>query len=354
MDTFGIILAGGGGERFWPLSRRETPKQFLNLSGKEVMVNETIDRLSRVCPKKNLFIVTNIHQAERMRKVTEKRLKAEQILAEPASRNTVACIGYAAERIVKTAGDGIMVISPSDAYIKDTDAYAETLEFAKRTAEETDRLVTVGIAPTFPATGYGYIRFKKSENRAKEVLRFVEKPPYKRAKKYVSSGEYVWNSGMFLWKASVILQKYKQYIPDVYDLLTGIGDAIGTAEEREVLEDLYPRIRSVSIDYAIMEKSRDILVVPAEFGWSDVGCWDMLSALYGTDADGNVIVSDHLGEDTRDCIVYSRKKFVATVGVKGLIIVDTPDALLICDKKRAQDVKKIVEDLRQRGREELL
>lgn len=354
MNTFGIILAGGGGERFWPLSRRETPKQFLNLSGKEVMVNETIDRLSRVCPKKNIFVITNSHQAEKMRQVTKKRLGEEQILSEPAARNTVACIGYAAVKIVKSCGDGMMIVSPSDAYIRDWDMFAETLSFAAQTAEDTDALVTIGIKPTFPATGYGYICFKKSEKRVKEVVRFVEKPNLKRAKKYLASGEYVWNSGMFLWKASVILEKYKKYIPDIYNLLMEIGEAMGTPDERAALEELYPRIRSVSIDYAIMERSREILVVPGEFGWNDVGSWDMLSALYGTDANGNVIVSDFVGEDTSGSIIYSRKKFVATVGVKDLIIVETPDALLVCDKKRAQEVKKIVEDLRQQGREELL
>ncbi len=355
MNIYGIIMAGGGGERFWPLSRREKPKQLLNLSGKEVMVNEAIDRLSLVCKRENIRVVTNTHQLKNMRAVTAKRLEENQILSEPALRNTVACIGYAAMEIVrKNGGDGIMVITPSDAYIKDNDAFAATLKVAVKAAEDRDCLVTVGITPTFPATGYGYIRFRKSENAAKEVLRFVEKPSLKRAKKYLLSGEYVWNSGMFIWKASVILQKYKKFIPDVYELLLRIGDAMNTPEERSVLEELYPQIRAVSIDYAIMEKSKDILVVPGEFGWSDVGSWDMLSALYGQDANGNVIVSDFIGEDTHDSIIYAKKKFVATVGLKGVIIVETPDALLVCAKNRAQEVKKIVEDLRAQGREELL
>ncbi len=212
----------------------------------------------------------------------------------------------------------------------------------------------MGIRPTFPATGYGYIRFRKGEGAAKQVLRFVEKPSLKRAKRFLSGGEYVWNSGMFVWKASVILESYKKFIPDVYELLVRIGDAMNTPDERRVLEELYPLIRSVSIDYAIMEKSKNILVVPGEFGWSDVGSWDMLSALYGEDASGNVVVSDFVGEDTHDSVIYAKKKLVATVGLKNVIIVDTPDALLVCDKKRAQEVKKIVEDLRAQGREELL
>ncbi len=355
MKTFGIIMAGGGGERFWPLSRREKPKQLLNLSGKEVMVNEAIDRLLTVCPRENLRVVTNAHQLKAMRSATAKRLNERQILAEPAARNTVACIGYAAMEILKKGGeDGIMVVTPSDAYIKDTESFTEVLKAAITAADDSDGLVTVGIRPTFPATGYGYIRFRQSEAPAKEVLRFVEKPPLKRAKKYLASGEYVWNSGMFVWKASVILEKYKKYIPDVYEILLRIGNAMGTEEESAVMEELYPQIRSASIDYAIMEKSKDILVVPGDFGWNDVGSWDMLSALYGKDANGNVVVSDFIGENTHDSVIYAKKKFVATVGLENVIIVDTPDALLVCSKSCAQEVKKIVEDLRLQGREELL
>ncbi len=355
MKTFGIIMAGGGGERFWPLSRRERPKQLLNLSGKEVMVNEAIDRLTHVCARADIRVVTNAHQLKAMRSAISKRLKEEQILAEPAARNTVACIGYAAMEIVKkNGGDGIMVITPSDAYIKDTETFSKVLQTAIDTAEKKNCLVTVGITPTFPATGYGYIHFRKEGGPAKQVLRFVEKPPLKRAKRYVASEDYVWNSGMFIWKASVILEKYKKFIPDVYELLCRIGDAMNTPEEKTVLEELYPLIRSVSIDYAIMEKSKDIFVLPSEFGWSDVGSWDMLSKLYGEDANGNVVVSDFIGEDTHNSVIYAKKKFVATVGLKNVIIVDTPDALLVCAKDRAQEVKKIVEDLRTQGREELL
>ena len=354
MKTYGIIMAGGGGERFWPLSRRETPKQLLNLSGKEVLVNEAIDRLSLACDRKDILVVTNAHQVSNLRAVTASRLDAEQILSEPAARNTVACIGYAAMKIHKKYGDGVMVVTPSDAYIKDDETYAEVLKTAIKAAETSDSLVTIGIKPTFPATGYGYIRFEKSENAVKQALRFVEKPDLKRAKKYLVSGDYVWNGGIFVWKTSVILEKYKKLIPDVYELLVRIGNAMGTPEEKSVLEELYPQIRSVSVDYAIMEKSKDILVVPGEFGWSDVGSWDMLSALYGKDANGNVVVSDFVGEDTHDCIVYSKKKLIATVGLDGVIIVDTPDAVLVCAKDRAQEVKKIVEELRTAGREELL
>ena len=351
---FGVIMAGGGGERFWPLSRRATPKQLLNLSGKEVMVNEAVDRLSNIIPRENILIVTNAQQATNMRAVTAERIHGEHVLSEPCARNTAACIGYAAMKIYRQYGDGVMVITPSDAYIRDNKTFTEILKRAVSAAEHSDSLVTVGITPTFPATGYGYICFEKSDNAVKKVLRFVEKPNLELAQEYLKSGDYVWNSGMFIWKVSVILDAFKQYIPDVYDQLVRIGDSLGTPEEQATLEEVYPKIRSVSIDYAIMEKSNNILVVPGEFGWSDVGSWDMLNAIYSEDENGNVIVGDCLSEDTSGCIVYSKKKLVSTVGLRDIIVVDTPDAILVCAKDRAQDVKKIVEKLRNQGREDLL
>ena len=354
MKTYGIIMAGGGGERFWPLSRKETPKQLLNLSGKDVMVNEAIVRLARVCPLENIFIVTNECQVEKMRALTEKLLSADHILSEPAARNTAACIGYAAMRIKKTYGDGILVVTPSDAYIRDDDRFAQVLKTAVEASETSDSIVTIGIQPTFPATGYGYIRFEKSENAVKKALQFVEKPDFERAKEYLFSGEYVWNSGMFIFKASVILQKFKELLPEIYSLLAEIGEAVGTVAEETKIKELYPRIRSVSVDYGIMERTNNILVVPAEFGWSDVGSWDMLSAIHTPDDNGNIVVGEHFGIDTKNCVIFTKEKPIATVGLSDLIVVDTEDVVLVCEKERAQEVKKIVELLRARGKEELL
>ena len=343
-------MAGGGGERFWPLSRKATPKQLLNLSGKDIMVNEAIARLSRVCALENIFVVTNTTQSETMRSATQKYLTKEQIISEPAARNTAACIGYAAMKLYKTYGDGIMVVTPSDAYIKDEGIFADILKTAVKAAEETDSLVTVGITPTFPATGYGYIRVEKSENSVKRSLGFVEKPDFMRAKAYLESGEYVWNSGMFVWKVSAILQAIKDLAPDIFELLEQIGEKVGTIEESKTIEEIYPLIRSVSIDYAVMEKAQNILVVPGEFGWSDVGSWDMLSALHEADEKGNIALGEHFGLDTTNTVIHS-KKTVATIGLDDLVIVDTPDVLLVCAKDRAQDVKKMVEILRKEKQE---
>ncbi|MBD5100773.1 MAG: NTP transferase domain-containing protein [Clostridiales bacterium] len=354
MEAYGIIMAGGGGTRFWPLSRKDTPKQLLNLDGKEIMINETIDRLAQVVNKDKIFIVTNKSQVGKMKEVVAGRIEGDNILSEPAARNTAACIGYAAVKILKTYGDGVMVVTPSDAYIKDESKYADILNIAIATAKRTDKLVTVGIKPTFAATGYGYIRYNKSEDNVKEVKNFVEKPDLETAKKYFKSEEYVWNSGIFVWKASVILEKFKSFLPDIYKDLTKLYDAICTSDEIEVIEDIYPKIRPISIDYGVMEKAGDILVVPGEFGWNDVGSWDMLNALHEADESGNISIGDALAMDSKNTTIYSSNRLVVGVGLEDLIVVETPTAVLVCPKDKAQDVKKVVDVLIEQKRSDLI
>lgn len=354
MKTYGVIMAGGGGTRFWPLSRKQTPKQLLNLSGKDIMVNEAIDRLARVADYKDIFIVTNTVQKTAMLNLIDKRVLFNHILAEPAARNTAACIGYAAIEIIKKYGDGVMVITPSDAYIKDNDKFAEVLKIAIKEAEVGDKLVTVGITPTFPATGYGYIQYENVQSDAKPVLKFVEKPDEQTAKKYLSSGDFVWNSGMFVWKASVILEKFRKLLPEIYSYLEQIADSFGKPDECRQIQKLYPLIPSISVDYGIMEKSEDIIVVPGEFGWNDVGSWDMFNVLHNEDCDGNIKIGNVIAIDSKNSTVYSSGKLIATVGVDNLVIVETPDAIMICTKDKAQDVKKIVDELKASGREDLL
>lgn len=354
MKTYGIIMAGGGGTRFWPLSRQETPKQLLNLSGKDLMVNEAIERLCQVADKDDIFIVTNSIQTPKMLEATKKRIKKNHILSEPSSRNTAACIGYAAFEILKKYGDGLMVITPSDAYIKDEKEFAKVLKIALETAKTKDVLVTVGIKPTFASTGYGYIKFKKDENSAFKVLEFKEKPELATAQKYVESGDYLWNSGMFIWKASTILEAFKNFLPNVYSDLEKIAQSMKTQEEFKVIEEIYPKIESISVDYGIMEKSDSVYVVPGDFGWSDVGSFDMLGALHKTDKNGNIIIGKFINIDTKNSIIYSAKRLVATIGLDDVVVVETPDAVLVCKKDRVQDVKKVVEELKAQRRFELL
>ena len=360
MKIYGVIMAGGGGTRFWPLSRHIMPKQLLNLSGKDRMINETVDRISAVADKGDIFIVTNVDQVPGMQAAVTVtgRVEADHILAEPAARNTAACIGYAAMEILKKYGDGIMTIFPSDHFIRDQKAFEEVLRYACEVADSENCLVTLGITPTFACTGYGYIKYDKSSEGtgllARQVLEFREKPDQKTAEKYVADGSYSWNSGMFVWKASVILDQMKKLLPDVYECIEKIGDAMGSADERRVIEEIYPRIPSISIDYGIMEKAEDVRVISADIGWSDVGSWDNLGEIFGEDENGNVFAGDHLAIDTKGCITYSEKRLITTIGVENIIVVETDDAVLVCDKSKAQDVKRAVDWLKDNGRSELL
>ena len=332
MQVYGVIMAGGGGTRFWPLSRQKTPKQLLNLSGKDVMVNETIDRLALSIPGKNQYIVTSAAQAPAMAKATEGRVLPEHILCEPSARNTAACIGYAALEIIKKRGDGILCVTPSDAYVRDWPAFNAVLEQAVQAAETQDKLVTIGITPTFAATGYGYIRYDQAEEAcAKTVQAFVEKPPLETAQRYLAEGSYAWNSGIFVWRASTILRFFQQLLPDVWAPLAKIEAALGTEQEKA-----------------------EVRVVAGEFGWNDVGSWDMLKVLHEPDAQGNILLGDTLALESAGNIVYAGSRTVTLVGVQDMILVETPDSVMLCPKEKAQDVKKIVDALKAAGRTELL
>ncbi len=358
MNHYGVIMAGGGGTRFWPLSRQKTPKQLLNLSGKELMVNEALDRVATVIEKSNIFVVTSEIQAPAMLKATQGRVFPANILAEPAARNTAACIGYTAMEIYRKFGDGIMLITPADHYIENVPVLTEVFKTAILTAENEDKLVTIGIRPTFPSTGFGYIKYdSQTDSAIKPVIAFKEKPAKETAQAYIDSGRYVWNSGMFIWKASLILRKLKEYVPDIYATLETIGDAMNTPNEQEVLHNAYLGIRRISIDYAVMEPSAskgDVLVIPCDCGWNDVGSWDMMPILHKPDQDGNVILGDVVAVDTKRSVIYASTRTVAAVDVENIVIVETPDAVVVCAKDKAQEIKKIVDILNSTGRTELL
>lgn len=348
-------MAGGGGTRFWPLSRKKLPKQFLNLTGKDCMVNETFDRLARVVRPEDVFVVTNRIHARLTGELMGGRIQEDHILAEPAARNTSACIGYAAMEIVKKYGDGIMCILASDHYIRNEDAYTDVMQAAIRAAQETDALVTIGIRPEFPSTGYGYIRSTPVPGKSyRKVEEFVEKPDLETAKTYLKDGGYAWNSGMFVWKASTILSWFEKLLPDVYACLVKIGEAMNTPQEQAVIENIYPVIPKISIDYGIMERADKVLMLTGDFGWNDVGSFDTLPVLLPADEAGNVCKGQHLLLDSMDCICYAKDRLIATIGVQGLVVVETEDAVLVCPKERLQDVKNIVERLEEDGRQEYL
>lgn len=358
MKITAVIMAGGRGERFWPQSRVNRPKQFLSLTADgETMIQKTVDRISPLVDIEDVFIVTNKsylgHVKEQLPNIPE-----ENVIAEPAARNTAPCIGLAAGIIRKKYGDdAIMLVLPSDHLIKFNAMFIDILKQAVSVAEANKNLVTIGITPTYPETGYGYINFssKDTEYRgAYEVVRFVEKPDIDRAKQYVSSGEYLWNSGMFVWKASSILANIKEYLPDMYEGLEKISDSYGTESFEETLETLFPKLRSESIDFGVMERADDIYTIPGNFGWDDVGSWLALERINPTNECGNMVKGDVISINTKNTTVVGCNKLIATIGLEDVIIVDTEDAILICAKDSAQDVKKVIENLKICNRNELV
>lgn len=350
MEVFEVIMAGGGGTRFWPLSRIKKPKQLLNISGNDIMLNETILRMDGIVDRENVFIVTNREQKKLMEELLINGIPFKNILTEPVGRNTAPCILYAASMLQKQKGDGVMCVFPADHHIADRKEYQRIIKRAVKTAEETACIVTIGIKPTFPSTGYGYIKSSAQVSlEAKQVEKFVEKPSLETAKEYVSSGLYTWNSGVFIFKISTILEAFQRYLPDMKKQMELIIDAAGTDREYEVLESIYPKLQSISIDYGIMEVSDNVLVLEGDFGWSDVGSLDELRTFYSADEAENIKIGNTLVIDSNGCIVKSESKLLTLIGVQDLIVVESEDAVLVCNKQKAQDVKKAVEMLKEQG-----
>lgn len=351
MKVCGVIMAGGFGERFWPLSRKDTPKQLLNLTGRGPLALEAAERLVPLTGKENLFAVTGERHAGKLRDALRPALPPENVLCEPAARGTAACIGYSAILLERLYGrDAVMIVTPADAYIEDGEKFIKTLSSAV-SAAESGALVTIGVKPTFPATGYGYLCVEEGFAPVMRVEKFTEKPSRAQAEEFLKSGRYLWNSGMFVWKIGAILSAIQKYLPDTYEILQKIKENFGNAEETA---RLYLEISPISVDYGVMEKADNILAALGEFGWSDVGSFDMLSAIKKADEDANVCVGESYLLKSQGCVIYSPKKPVAGVGIHDLIVVETDDVLLVCPKDRAQEIKNIVQKLRSAGREDLL
>ena len=355
-----VILAGGSGTRFWPVSRTARPKQLISISGDRTMLQRTVERVLPLKPKR-ILIVTNVLQAEEsIRQVATYRDVPIDVVAEPLARNTAPAIGLAATIIASHDPNGIMVVLPADHFIRDEEALRETL-LACRGPARNGYLVTLGIMPTRPETGYGYIEADMELRGAGPfpVRRFVEKPPLDKALHYLEQGNFFWNSGMFIWRCDTILDEMARYMTELSALIGTItfsGDVWELADLRPQIEAVYGQTDSISIDYGVMERSDRVQVVPVEMGWSDVGSWSALPEVAAMDDSGMVVVNtpNNIAIDASDCLVYGGGSLVALVGVSGLIVVSTPDAVLVCDRERAQDVKKVVEELTRAGRTEYL
>lgn len=354
MKTTAVIMAGGRGERFWPKSRTSRPKQFLSLtSDGETMIQKTVKRLLPLVDINDIYIVTNSAYTPLVREQLPD-IPEENILAEPAARNTAPCIAFAAAVINQKYDDAVMLVLPSDHLIANETLYIDTLKKAVSVAEQGENLVTIGITPAYAETGYGYINFGEEKNNAYVVERFVEKPDLQTAEKYLESGRYLWNSGMFIWKISSILRNIENLMPDIYEGAVKIGKSFGTDSFNDVLVREFTAFRSESVDFGIMEKADNIYTIPASFGWDDVGSWLAVERINETDEDKNYIDGSVISENTHHATICGGKRLIATVGIDDIIIVDTDDALLVCSKNSTQDVKKIIARLKNQGREDLV
>ncbi|MCI6019975.1 MAG: NTP transferase domain-containing protein [Clostridiales bacterium] len=356
MKKTALIMAGGRGERFWPRSRKSLPKQFLSLTNDgKTMIQLTVERILPLVDMEDIYIATN---KDYKNLVLEQLpgIPKQNILCEPVGRNTAPCIGLGAVHIASKYEDAIMMVLPSDHLIKVPDIFTETLEQACEIASEDTNLVTIGIQPNYPETGYGYIKMNKeiSKGTAYSVDCFVEKPNLEKAKAYVSSGSYVWNSGMFIWKISSILSNLQKYLPNMYSGLKNIQASIGTDSEEDCLISTFPTLESISIDYGIMEKASNIYVIPGNFGWDDVGSWLAIERIKGYDESNNTISGNVIAIDTNNCIIEAKEKLIATVGVENLVIVDTDDALLVSGKDFTGNIRKVLETLREQKAEKYL
>ena len=351
-NLYALILAGGVGSRFWPFSRELEPKQFINIIGKESLLQNTVRRLEGLIRPKQIFFITNQTYFFELKKQIEKfHIPDENIILEPQGKNTAPAIGLCARLIEKENRDAVLAVFPADHYIKDIKKFQGCISRAVRCASN-DFLVTIGIKPNKPATGYGYIKIKskvksqKSKLSYLEAEKFLEKPSLNKAKEYVRSRDYFWNSGMFVWKVSVFRDELAKYMPELYSQLKSI-------QTKDDIEKVWGKIKPISVDYGIMEHSDKIALITADFFWSDLGSWDVLDELQRKDKSGNVLSSNSLDCGSRGLSAFSRgDRLIATIGLKDLIIADTPDALLVCDKQKTQEVKKIVERLKFGNRKE--
>ncbi len=351
-NFYPVILAGGRGTRFWPLSRKKLAKQLLPLNSEKTMIQETVERLLLVAPSKQCWIITNGDlRSNILRQV--RQVPKQQVIAEPVGRNTAPAIGLAAFILLHRDPDAILGLFPSDQVITNEKRFRRDLQLAIKMAAAGENIVVMGIKPTRPETGYGYVETGESGGGLVRVRRFTEKPQLELAKQFLAAGNYYWNSGMFIWAASTLAAAIREYLPKTAPLLEQIAGTYGTSKFDSTFKRLYPKCDNISVDYAIMEprsargeKDANIFCVPAEFGWNDLGSWAALFEHHSPDQQASVVRSgSEFQLDSDGNYIHAPGKFVATVGVKGLVVVDTGDALLITTRERSQDVGKVVKYL---------
>ncbi len=347
-----VIIAGGVGVRFWPLSRKHRPKQLVNLMGEGAMIELTIRRIESLVPGERQWIVTNREQMNLIREVVPD-VPETQFILEPAGRNTAPAIGLAAVHLLRSDPDAVMIVLPADHRIENVDEFLGVLRKAAALVTDSEILVTIGIKPTRPETGYGYIQIdKNSKPLADDVFKvktFAEKPTLQIAQSFVKSGEFLWNSGIFVWRADAIMKQLAEHLPQWYSGLQEIAAAIGTSREAEVTKHIFNALKGISIDYGVMEHAPHVAVVRGTFGWSDVGSWDEIWRLTPHDEHGVAAKGNAIAVNTKDSLVLAQERLIALVGVKDIIVVDAGDTILVCPREQSQDVRAVVEALEKRG-----
>lgn len=344
---YAVIMAGGAGTRFWPQSTKALPKQFLNLFGEGTMIQNTVKRLEGFISQERVMVVTNDSYVSIVKEQLPK-VPQENIVGEPVAKNTAPCVAIAAELLLKKDPDAVMVVLPADHHITDEDSFNQILQTAIAKAESGNHLVTIGIKPTRAETGFGYIHSEKDDH--KNVLKvngFKEKPDAMLAQKFLESGDYYWNSGMFIWRADTILEEFRKHLPDTYDLVKNASEELYTDMHNVAINDFYLGCKSISIDYGIMEQAKEVFVVPGEFGWNDVGSWTAVYELSEKGSNGNAIQSLNvtLANANNNLIVSKTEKMISIVGLDNIAFVETDKAILIVNLEQAQGVKDIVEQL---------
>jgi mannose-1-phosphate guanylyltransferase len=355
---YAVIMAGGGGTRLWPLSRKARPKQMLQLAEEGTLFQNAVNRLDGVFPPEHIFVVTIEEQAVELQKQCP-GIPPENFLLEPMPRGTASVVGMAAIALHHTDPQAVMAVLTADHFIGNVALFRQLLQSGYDLAQE-GHLVTLGVTPTFPATGYGYIQYGKrlgtyGDVDAFKAIRFAEKPNEETARKMLASGDHAWNSGMFVWTVADILREFERQMPPLHAQLQHIAAAWGTPEQGKVLAETWPQIKAETIDYGIMEGAQNVAVIPARgLGWNDVGSWDSLFDVNQPNPDGNIVIGgQHIGLDTHGSLIYvtQERRLIVTIGVDDLVVVDTGDVLLVCRKDQAQKVRQVVDHLKKNGQD---
>jgi mannose-1-phosphate guanylyltransferase len=353
---YAVIMAGGIGTRFWPRSRQDRPKQLLNITGDEILLKKTIDLVKPIIPPARIKIITTASQAEAVRKAIPE-IPAANIIAEPFGKNTAPAIGLSALFIEKEQENAVLVILPADHHIEDKARFLEQILAGVSKALEGDYIVTTGIVPRGPETAYGYIEAERlvDEKRGIYTVRsFHEKPDQETARRFINQGNFYWNSGIFIARASRMLEEMAEHLPHNYRWLMNVRSFLGTDKASEAINEAYQNMEAISVDYGVMERSKHVCMIAGDYGWDDVGSWPSAAQCWPADEQGNAHIGDVVALDSSECIVYSPDKTVALLGVEDLVVVEEDDVLLVSSKQRCQDVKRLVEKLHSEGRDKLL